>query len=55
MSLYKSTTITGEDSNLLVLLFYLGIKDCNDFYFQSDKHKEKTKSAQHPDSKTVTR
>ena len=33
MSSYKSTTITGEDSDLLVLLLYLGVKDCRDLYF----------------------
>ena len=49
MSSYKSTATTGEDSYLLVLLLYLGVKDCKDLYFRSDKHKEK-KSAQHPGS-----
>lgn len=41
MSSYKSTTLIGEDTDLLVLLLYLGAKDCKDLYFRSDKHKEK--------------
>ena len=30
MSSYESTTITGEDSDLLVLLLYLGVRDCRE-------------------------
>ncbi len=41
MSSYKSTTLIGEDTDLLVLLLYLAAKDCKDLYFRSDKHKEK--------------
>ena len=41
MSSCKSTTLIGEDTDLLVLLLYLGVKDCKDLYFRSDKHKEK--------------
>ena len=37
----KSATLIGEDTDLLVLLLYLGVKDCKDLYFRSDKHKEK--------------
>ena len=37
----KSTTLIGEDTDLLVLLQYLAAKDCKDLFFQSDKHKEK--------------
>ena len=42
MSSYKSTAITEEGSDLLVLLLYLGVKDSKDLSFQSDKHKEKS-------------
>jgi len=33
MSSYKSTTLIGEDTDLLVLLLYHGAKDCKDLYF----------------------
>ena len=41
MSSYKSTTVTGEDADLSVLLSHLGVKDCKDLCFRTDKHKEK--------------
>ena len=37
MSSYKSTTITGEESDLLVLLFYL---DCRDLYLNMTNTKK---------------
>ena len=39
MSSYKSTTLIGEDTDLLVLLLYHGTKDGKDLYFRSDKGK----------------
>ncbi len=41
MSSYKSTTLIGEDTDLLVLLLYLAAKDCKNLYFRPDKHKQK--------------
>ena len=39
-SSYSSTTLIGEDTDLLVLsLYYYEEKDSNDLYFQSDKDK----------------
>ena len=37
MSSYKSTTLIGEDTYLLVLLLYHGAKDYKDLYFRPDK------------------
>lgn len=39
MSLYRSTTLIGEDTDLLVLLLYHATTDCKDLYFRSDKGK----------------
>ena len=40
MSAYKSTTLIGEDTDLLVLLLYhAAANDCKDLYFRSDKGK----------------
>ena len=40
MSAYKSTTVIGEDSDLLVLLLYhAATNECEDIYFWSDKGK----------------
>ncbi|XP_041368125.1 uncharacterized protein LOC121382658 [Gigantopelta aegis] len=37
MSSYKSTTLIGEDTDLLILLLYHAkVKDCKDIYFRSD-------------------
>ena len=41
MSLSKSTTLIGEDTDLLVLLLYHSPEECKDLYFRSDKRKEK--------------
>ena len=40
-SSYSSTTLIGEDTDLLVLLFYYEEQDSNDLYFWSDKDKIK--------------
>ena len=38
MSAYKSTTLIGEDTDLLVLLLYrVPAHDCKHLYFRSDK------------------
>src|SRR5688572_4728875 len=39
MSSYKSTTLIGEDTDLLVLLLYHAANDSNDLYFRFDKDK----------------
>ena len=40
MSAYKSTTLIGEDTDMLVLLLYqAAANDCKDLYFRSDKGK----------------
>src|SRR6218665_119506 len=39
MSSHKSTTLIGEDTDLLVLLLYHAASDCKDLYFRSDKDK----------------
>jgi hypothetical protein len=41
VSASKSTTLIGEDTDLLVLLLYHTTKDCKDLYFRSDKGKAK--------------
>src|SRR6218665_737893 len=41
MSSHKSTTLIGEDTDLLVLLLYHAASDCKDLYFRSDKDKVK--------------
>ena len=53
ISSYKSKTITGEHSNLLILPLYLGAKECKELYIWSDKHKVRTRCAQHPGFETV--
>ena len=41
-SSYSSTTLIGEDTDLLVLLLYYEEQDSNDLYFWSDKDKIKS-------------
>ena len=41
MSSFKSTTLIGEDTDLLVLLLYHAGKEHKDLYFRSDKGQEK--------------
>ena len=41
MSSRKSTTLIGEDTDLLILLLYHAASDCKDLYFWSDKDKVK--------------
>src|SRR6218665_3942397 len=41
MSSHKSTTLIGDDTDLLVLLLYHAASDCKDLYFRSDKDKLK--------------
>jgi hypothetical protein len=44
MSGYKSTTLNGEDTDLLILLLYHAtLKDSHELYFRSDKTGDKTK------------
>ena len=44
MSGYKSTTLIGEDTDLLILLLYHAtLKDSHELYFRSDKTGDKTK------------
>ena len=44
MSGYKSTTLIGEDTDLLILLLYHAtLKDSHELYFRSDKTRNKTK------------
>ena len=38
---YKSTTLVGEDTDLLILLLYYANDDCKDLYFRSDKDQMK--------------
>lgn len=40
MSYFKSTTLIGEDTDLLVLLLYYASQESKDLYFRSDKDKE---------------
>ena len=42
MSSYKSTTLVGKDTDLLVLLLHHAASDCKDLYFRSDKDKVKS-------------
>ena len=37
MSSYKSTTLVGEDTDLLILLLYYANDDCKDLYFRSNR------------------
>ena len=41
MSSYKSTTLVGEDTDLLILLLYYANDDCKDLYFRCDKDQMK--------------
>ena len=41
MSSYKSTTLVGEDTHLLILLLYYANDDCKDLYFRSEKDQMK--------------
>ena len=41
MSSYRSTTVIGEDTDLLVLLLFHSKTDCMDLYFRSDKTNDK--------------
>jgi len=53
MSSNKSTTLIGEDTDLLILLLYHGRPDCKDLYFRSDTQR-KSVCVQHQSAETDT-